>query len=107
MNATLPHKAAAARSARKFTSGRIAAGGAAVVAAGLLALGTPAILAPALAQLKPSETVETPFGRAPLSFADLVEKVKPSVVSISVTNGKVASTWRSWRPHARHPRPAG
>ena len=27
------------------------------------------------------------MGRAPLSFADIVERVKPSVVSISVTNG--------------------
>ena len=31
-------------------------------------------------------TVETPYGRAPLSFADLVDRVKPSVVSISVVN---------------------
>ncbi len=34
----------------------------------------------------PATSVETPFGRAPLSFADLVEKVKPSVVSVSVVN---------------------
>ena len=27
--------------------------------------------------------VQTPFGRAPLSFADIVERVKPAVVSIS------------------------
>ena len=50
---------------------------------------------PVLAQLKPGEPgVETPFGRAPLCFADIIEKVKPSVVSISVVNGggaKVAS----------------
>ena len=43
-------------------------------------------LTPSLAQLKPNDAgVETPFGRAPLSFADVIEKVKPSVVSISVT----------------------
>ena len=43
-------------------------------------------LTPSVAQLKPSDPgVETPFGRAPLSFADVIEKVKPSVVSISVT----------------------
>jgi serine protease Do len=44
------------------------------------------------AQLKP-DSVQTPFGRAPLSFADIVERVKPAVVSVSVTNGspKVAS----------------
>ena len=32
----------------------------------------------------PQGTIETPFGRAPLSFADLVEKVSPAVVSINV-----------------------
>lgn len=45
-------------------------------------------LSPAIAQLKPdAQTIETPFGRAPLTFADLIEKVKPSVVSISVVSG--------------------
>jgi serine protease Do len=43
---------------------------------------------PAAAQLAPdAPSVETPFGRAPLSFADIIEKVKPSVVSISVVAG--------------------
>jgi serine protease Do len=37
------------------------------------------------------QTVETPMGRAPLSFADLVERVKPSVVSVSVINDGGAS----------------
>ena len=31
-------------------------------------------------------TIETPYGHAPMSFADLVDKVKPSVVSVSVVN---------------------
>jgi serine protease Do len=31
-----------------------------------------------------TQTVETPYGRAPLSFADLVAKVSPAVVSINV-----------------------
>ncbi len=31
--------------------------------------------------------VMTPYGRAPLTFADIVEKVSPAVVSIHVTNG--------------------
>lgn len=44
-------------------------------------------MTPSFAQLKPDATVQTPMGRAPLSFADIVERVKPSVVSISVTNG--------------------
>ncbi|MCH9806783.1 MAG: Do family serine endopeptidase [Alphaproteobacteria bacterium] len=34
------------------------------------------------------QTIQTPYGRAPLSFADIVEKTRPAVVSISVTNGK-------------------
>ncbi len=45
-------------------------------------------LTPAIAQLKSdAPTIETPYGRAPLTFADLIEKVKPSVVSISVVAG--------------------
>jgi len=60
-------------------------GAVALVGAGLVALGTVAPLAPALAQR--SDAVQAPMARAPLTFADIVEKVKPSVVSISVTNG--------------------
>jgi len=41
-----------------------------------------------LAQVKPEETIQTPMGRAPLSFADIVERVKPAVVSISVRSGE-------------------
>jgi serine protease Do len=64
---------------------RVAIAGA-VAGLGLLAA-LPA-LSPAVAQLKSeAATVETPFGRAPLSFADVIEKVKPSVVSISVVSG--------------------
>jgi serine protease Do len=38
-----------------------------------------------------AQTVETPYGHAPLSFADLVQKVSPAVVSINVKGkGKVA-----------------
>ena len=58
----------------------------AVLAASALALP----LSPSYAQLKSDATVQTPMGRAPLSFADIVERVKPSVVSISVTNGENA-----------------
>ncbi|MET0430900.1 MAG: Do family serine endopeptidase [Hyphomicrobium sp.] len=36
-------------------------------------------------------TVQTPFGRAPLSFADIVDRVKPAVVSVSVINDGGAS----------------
>ena len=31
-----------------------------------------------------TQTVETPFGRAPISFADLVQKVSPAVININV-----------------------
>lgn len=41
------------------------------------------------------QTIQTPYGRAPLSFADIVEKTKPAVVSISVTNGKKRVSKRS------------
>ncbi len=74
---------------------RLARFGIAAAAAGLVAVGVGASFTPVFAQLKTGEpSVETPFGRAPLSFADIIEKVKPSVVSISVVNGggaKVAS----------------
>lgn len=66
----------------------------ATAAAVLAATGLIAVLdagsTSALAQYAPTTqgTIQTPYGRAPLSFADIVEKVKPAVVSISVTNGK-------------------
>jgi len=41
----------------------------------------------ALAQRAEPPTVATPFGRAPYSFADIIEKVKPAVVSIHVVAG--------------------
>lgn len=42
----------------------------------------------ASAQLRSeAPAAEAPFARAPATFADIVEKVKPAVVSISVTNG--------------------
>jgi serine protease Do len=74
---------------------------AAVIATGALAVGAWQLSPSALAQLKPDAgTVQTPMGRAPLSFADIVEKVKPAVVSISVTNGeaKLARNPKGGRP---------
>ena len=66
----------------------LGAGAAALACGGLLAGGFGAVTTPVLAQLAPdAPAVETPFGRAPLSFADIVDKVKPSVVSISVVAG--------------------
>jgi serine protease Do len=44
-----------------------------------------------VAVAEPVQTVETPYGFAPLTFADLVEKVSPAVVSINVKgDAKVA-----------------
>lgn len=78
--------------ARRPKRGKLAIASAitAMALAGTVGLGLPQIH-PALAQ-KP-DSVQTPFGRAPLSFADIIEKVKPAVVSISVTGAapKVAS----------------
>jgi serine protease Do len=55
---------------------------------GALAFVTVAPTAPGLAQLRSDPPgVRTPYGLAPLSFADIVEKVRPAVVSISVTDG--------------------
>lgn len=61
----------------------------AVVGAGFLAVAGTATLTPAVAQLAPG----TGAAQAPLTFADIVEKVKPAVVSIRVTSSakKLAS----------------
>ncbi len=68
--------------------------GAAVV--GLAA--SPVFTNDAVAQLKPApQTIQTPMGRAPLSFADIVERVKPAVVSIHVSNGVHKVSRRSGR----------
>jgi len=39
------------------------------------------------AQAETAKTFDSPMGRAPLSFADLVKSVRPAVVSINVKNG--------------------
>src|SRR5262249_5127100 len=45
----------------------------------------------AAAQTATPPTIETPYGHAPLSFADIVQKVTPAVVSINVkSDAKVA-----------------
>ena len=65
-----------------------------LLGAGLLGLAVVAGSVPVLAQRAPEgATVQTPFGRAPLTFADIVERVRPAVVSIHVTSGaaKVAT----------------
>ena len=61
---------------------------AALIATGALGLtlgnGVPFAMAEPAQKAEAMQTIETPFGRAPLSFADLVAKVSPAVVSINV-----------------------
>lgn len=57
-----------------------------LAAIGALAFMPGAATLPARAEATAGATIDTPYGRAPLSFADLVDKVKPSVVSVSVVN---------------------
>ena len=52
--------------------------------AGLLGLSLIAPSVPVQAQRAETPTIQTPFGRAPLSFADLVDRIKPAVVSVHV-----------------------
>jgi len=65
-----------------------------ILGAGLMALGVADRSAPAVAQLKVGTPAET------MSFADIVERVKPAVVSVSTTNDvpKVADNKKSPRP---------
>ncbi len=65
----------------------------AVIGAGMLAFGVAERPAPAVAQLKVGAPAET------MSFADILEQVKPAVVSISATNElpRVADNKRSDR----------
>ena len=58
---------------------------AALAAAGAFWAGT-GDLPRAHAEAPSGATIQTPYGSAPMSFADLVDKVKPSVVSVSVVN---------------------
>jgi serine protease Do len=63
----------------------LASGVAAVALAGTVYFGLPNQRVEA--QQRPDSGVMTPFGRAPLSFADIVERVRPAVVSIQVSSG--------------------
>ncbi|MGE0702257.1 MAG: hypothetical protein AB7O57_24380, partial [Hyphomicrobiaceae bacterium] len=53
------------------------------------AIGGLALVSPpgALAQRAEAPVAGLPLGRAPYSFADIIEKVKPAVVSIHVASG--------------------
>ena len=58
---------------------------AALIGAGVLGLSlNPSVPFAVAETAQNTQTIETPFGRAPLSFADLVAKVSPAVVSVNV-----------------------
>ena len=103
MTEQLPaHAMPAGQKLRWLPRGRSAAGAVvcALALAGALATWG---ATPAMAQLKAdTPSIQTPFGRAPLTFADIVAKVKPAVVSIHVTNGE-----RRMRRSAPGPRGRG
>lgn len=75
-----------ARRAAFSVWGKAAAPAAACALALAAAAGFLSPTLPVFAQTGAAEVV-TPSGRAPLTFADIVEKVKPAVVSVTVTNG--------------------
>ncbi len=73
--------------ASKGYFGKVRSGVIALSVLGVAALAFSAVpsTGPLKAQLKPSDTgIIKPYARAPLTFADIVEKVKPAVVSVSV-----------------------
>ncbi len=70
---------------RKLASKPVLLAAAAIVAAGAVGLMLASSVPFAVAETaQTQQTIETPYGRVPLSFADLVAKVKPAVVSINV-----------------------
>lgn len=86
---TLHQSPAANESAtRKVARKPVLLAAAALIATGGLGLLLGNSFPLAVAQTTPAvgtvPTIETPYGRTPLSFADLVEKVSPAVVSINV-----------------------
>jgi serine protease Do len=71
-------------SSRKLTRKPALLAAAALIATSALGLALGNSVPFAAAETATQPTVETPYGRAPLSFADLVAKVSPAVVSINV-----------------------
>ena len=84
-------------SSRKLTRKPVILAAAALVATTALGLTLGNIVPFAAAETAPTQpTIETPYGRAPLSFADIVQKVTPAVVSIKVkSDAKVAENNQS------------
>ncbi len=84
---------AAKESSRKLTRKPVILAAAALIATSALGLTLGNIVPFAAAETATQPTIDTPFGRAPLTFADLVAKVSPAVVSINVKgDAKVADS---------------
>ncbi len=83
---------AANESSRKLTRKPVILAAAALIATSALGLTLGNMVPFAVAETAtPAQTIDTPYGRAPLTFADLVAKVSPAVVSINVKgDAKVA-----------------
>ena len=81
MHRSLPNARGSRITTRRLAYASVLTG---LALAGVVGLGLPH---PAVHAQRSDATVLTPMGRAPLSFADIVERVKPAVVSIHVTNG--------------------
>jgi serine protease Do len=71
-------------SSRKLTRKPALLAAAALIATGALGLTLGNSVPFAAAETATQPTIETPYGRAPISFADLAAKVSPAVVSINV-----------------------
>ena len=80
------------RSSRKLTRKPVILTAAALIATSALGLTLGNLVPFAAAETAATQpTIDMPYGRAPLSFADLVAKVSPAVVSINVkSDAKVA-----------------
>ncbi len=79
------------QSSRKLTRKPVLLAAAALFAASALGLTLGNSVPFAAAETATQPTIDTPYGRAPLTFADLVAKVSPAVVSINVKgDAKVA-----------------
>jgi serine protease Do len=82
---------AANESSRKLTRKPVILAAAALIATSALGLTLGNLVPFAAAETATQPTIDTPYGRAPLTFADLVAKVSPAVVSINVKgDAKVA-----------------
>ncbi|HTP37081.1 MAG TPA: Do family serine endopeptidase [Methyloceanibacter sp.] len=84
---------AAKESSRKLTRKPVILAAAALIATSALGLTLGNFVPFAAAETSTQPTIDTPYGRAPLTFADLVAKVSPAVVSINVKgDAKVADS---------------